>query len=140
MKPRILTAGFFHETHTFVDELTQWKDFSVARGADVFKKHGDASPTDGFLEEAARQGFEVIPTLDARATPGGTVADAAFEVFWAELGERAAHVLARGVDGIFLVLRRDGDGVAPMEGELLARIGRCRARRAGSACRPAPPT
>ncbi len=124
MKPRILTAGFFHETHTFVDELTRWEDFSVARGADVFQKRGDASPTDGFLEEAARQGLEVIPTLDARATPSGTVTEAAFEAFWVEFVERAAPELARGVDGIFLVLHGAmvTESHADAEGELLARI------------------
>ena len=90
MKPRILYAGFFHETHTFVEEVTPWADFEVALGDAVLAKRGDGSPTDGFLEEAARQGFAVIPTLDARATPSGTVADAAFETFWSEFAARAA--------------------------------------------------
>ena len=77
MKPRILTAGFFHETHSFVEETTPWSSFDVVEGEAVLRKLGDGSPTDGFLEEAARQGFAVIPTIDARATPGGTVADRA---------------------------------------------------------------
>lgn len=124
MKPRILYAGFFHETHTFVEDVTQWADFDVAFGDAVMAKRGDGSPTDGFLEEAARLEFEVIPTLDARATPSGTVADSAFEIFWVEFESRARPVLAEGVDGIFLVLH--GAMVtatfADAEGELLARL------------------
>ena len=123
-KPRILFAGLFHETHTFLDEVTQWEDFEVVYDAAILGKRGDASPTDGFLEEAERQGWEVIPTLDARATPSGTVADEMFERYWTEFAERARPILAAGVDGIFLVLhgamatriQRDP------EGEFLARL------------------
>jgi microcystin degradation protein MlrC len=124
MKPRILYAGFFHETHTFVDDVTRWADFDVALGDAVLAKHGDGSPTDGFLDEAARQGFAVIPTLDARATPSGTVADAAFETFWHEFAARATPALAAGVEGVFLVLHGAmvTETWADAEGELLARI------------------
>ena len=124
MKPRILLAGFFHETHTFVDDVTTWEDFDVALGEAVLGKRGDGSPTDGFLAEAARQQFEVVPTIDARATPSGTVSDAAFERFWAEFESRARPALAAGIDGIFLVLHGAmvTETSADAEGELLARI------------------
>ena len=124
MKPRILTAGFFHETHSFVEETTPWSSFDVVEGEAVLRKLGDGSPTDGFLEEAARQGFAVIPTIDARATPGGTVADRAFENFWAAFERRACPALDRGVDGIFLILHGAmvTESFADAEGELLARI------------------
>lgn len=121
---RILTAGFFHETHTFVDDVTGWADFDVARDGAVLRKRGDGSPTDGFLEEAERQGFEVVPTLDARATPSGTVADAAFETFWAEFEHRARPALAAGIDGVFLILHgaMATQSLADPEGELLGRL------------------
>lgn len=124
MKPRILTGGFFHETHSFVDEITPWSSFDVVEGEAVLRKLGDGSPTDGFLEEAARQGFAVIPTIDARATPGGTVADRAFENFWAAFERQARPALDHGVDGIFLVLHGAmvTESFADGEGELLARI------------------
>lgn len=123
-KPRILFGGFFHETHTFVDGLTAWSAFDVARGEAVLAKRGDASPVDGFLEEAERQGFDVIPTLDARATPGATVADRAFEAFWAEFEEGARPALAAGLDGVFLVLHgaMATESFQDAEGELLARL------------------
>ncbi len=124
MKPQILYAGFFHETHTFVDDKTQWADFDVALGDAVLAKRGDGSPTDGFLDEAAIQGFAVIPTLDARATPSGTVTDVAFETFWTEFAARAKPALAAGVEGIFLVLHgaMATETWPDAEGELLARI------------------
>ncbi len=121
---RILTAGFFHETHTFVDDVTGWADFDTARDEAVLHKRGDGSPTDGFLEEAERQGFDVVPTLDARATPSGTVADAAFEAFWAEFERRARPALAAGIDGIFLILHgaMATQSLTDPEGELLRRL------------------
>lgn len=124
MAYRILTAGFFHETHTFVDQVTCWDDFDVVVDEAVGRKRGDGSPTDGFLEEAAEQGFKVIPTIDARATPSGTVADAAFEAFWAEFEARARPAFAAGVDGVFLVLHGAmvTESFADAEGELLARL------------------
>lgn len=124
MAKRILTAGFFHETHTFVAETTRWADFDVVYGDAVMRKRGDGSPTDGFLEEAERQGFAVIPTVDARATPSGTVEDEAFEQFWTEFAARAKGPLAEGVDGIFLVLHgaMATQSWPDAEGELLARI------------------
>ena len=124
MAPRILTGGLFHETHTFLDELTRWEDFSVARGAEVLGRKGDGSPTDGFLAAAAELGFDVRPTLDARATPSGLVADAAFEAYWEEFERRARPELAQGVDGIFLVLHGAmvTESHADVEGEFLARL------------------
>jgi len=124
MKPRILFAGLFHETHTFLDQPTRWADFEVTRGADILAKEGDESPTAGFLAEARRAGWEVLPTIDARATPSGPVEDAAFETFWSEFAERARPLLAAGVDGIYVVLHGAMATVSleDPEGEFLARL------------------
>lgn len=124
MKPRILFAGLFHETHTFLDEVTRWEDFEVMSGPAILGKLGDASPTDGFLEEAVRQGWEVIPTIDARAMPSGIVADEMFERYWAEFEQRSRAALAQGVDAIYLVLHGAmvTQSLTDPEGELLARI------------------
>ena len=124
MKPRILHAGLYHETHTFLDETTGWGDFEVTRGEAIFSKAGDQSPTDGFLEVARSAGWEVVPTLDARALPSGTVADAAFEKFWSEFEARARAALGAGIDAAFFVLH--GAMVTQSqpdpEGEFLARF------------------
>ncbi len=102
--PRILYGGLFHETHTLLPEPTGWADFAITRDAAILGKAGDESPTAGFLEEAARFGWEVVPTIDARALPSGPVEDAMFERYWKEFEQRARPALAAGVDGIFLVL------------------------------------
>lgn len=124
MKPRVLFAGLFHETNTFIDSPTRWEDFAVATGTDIMAKSGDDSPAAGFLGEAADCGWEVVPAIDARALPGGLVEDLAFENFWAEFARRAGPGLGTGVDAIFLVLH--GAMVTAscpdVEGELLARI------------------
>lgn len=124
MPPRILFAGLFHETHTFLTERTRWEDFEITLGDAVLAKAGDASPTAGFLEEAKRQGWTVVPTLDARATPSGPVEDAMFERYWGELESRARPALAAGVDAIYLVLHGAMATVSceDVEGELLRRL------------------
>lgn len=124
MGARILFGGLFHETHTFLEERTPWTDFEVTVDGEIFGKQGDASPTDGFLVAAQELGLTVVPTVDARAMPSGTVEDAAFETFWQAFERRARPALAAGVDAIFLVLH--GAMVTPslrdVEGELLERI------------------
>src|SRR5690606_28165451 len=82
------------------------------------------SPIAGFLEEARRFGWDVRPTIDARAVPSGTVDHAAFEHYWAELERRARPELAAGLDGIFLVLHGAmvTDQLEDPEGELLQRL------------------
>jgi microcystin degradation protein MlrC len=124
MKPRILFGGLFHETHTFLGERTRWEDFEVTVDAAILAKLGDGSPTDGFLSEAARHGWEVIPTVDARCVPSGTVEDAMFERYWREFERRAAPALAAGVEGIYLVLHgaMATESFRDTEGELLGRI------------------
>lgn len=124
MKPRILFGGLFHETHTFLGETTGWDKFEVTTDAAILKRLGDGSPTDGFLSEAARHGWEVIPTIDARCVPSGTVEDAMFERYWKEFERRAAPALAQGVDAIYLVLHgaMATESFRDTEGELLGRI------------------
>ncbi|MEO6874357.1 MAG: M81 family metallopeptidase [Opitutaceae bacterium] len=124
MNPRILFGGLFHETHTFLSEPTRWADFEIKVGADILAKEGDESPTDGFLTEARRHGWTVVPTIDARATPSGPVDDEAFEQFWREFERRARPALKEGVDAIYLVLHgaMATRTIEDVEGELLARV------------------
>jgi len=124
MKPRILYGGLFHETHTFLAEPTRWADFEVTLGTKILTKVGDESPADGFLTEARRFGWDVVPTVDARAMPSGPVEDQAFEKYWAEFEQRARPALAGGIDAIFLVLHgaMATPSIEDVEGELLARV------------------
>ncbi|MDB5506674.1 MAG: microcystin degradation protein MlrC [Devosia sp.] len=124
-KPRILLAGLFHETHTFVDEITGLADYSINRGEAILARRGDGSTIDGFLEVAERAGWEVVPVADYSALPSGTTEQAVFEQFWDELRVGIETALADGgLAGIWLGLHGamvTTDNVDP-EGELLARI------------------
>ena len=100
--PRVLFAGFFHETHTFVEGRTRLRDFVIARGAEILERIGDSSPMGGALEAAAKLGWEVVPTVDARAMPSGMVTDDVLETVW-RVFERAAREAGQ-VDGVYLIL------------------------------------
>lgn len=52
MKKRILIAGLFHETHTFVEERTKIADFAIREGLAMLGARGDGSPLGGTLEVA----------------------------------------------------------------------------------------
>jgi microcystin degradation protein MlrC len=86
---RILFAGLFHETHSFLGVPTRWEDFAVSRGEEILAKRGDESPIDGFLEVAEACDWQVIPTIDAHAVPSGVVNADVFERFWQEFSDRA---------------------------------------------------
>lgn len=122
MRPRVLIAGLFHETHTFVEEVTGVEDFRWLRGRELLACAGDGSPLGGALESAASLGWEVVPAVDCRAQPSGTAAAEVFEQFWSELH---SHVeTAEQLAAMFLVLHGAMVTTAErdVEGELLRRL------------------
>lgn len=123
---RVLIAGLFHETHTFLDEVTPLAQFQVTRGRDILASEGDGSPLGGALEAAARFGWDVVPTIDCRAQPSGTAADGVFESFWTELKPQVEQAVAAGIDAIYLVLHgaMATQSIRDVEGELLRRLRR----------------
>ncbi|CEJ10530.1 hypothetical protein BN1110_00806 [bacterium YEK0313] len=122
---RILLAALFHETHSFVDEVTRLADFSIRRADDVLARRGDGSTVDGFLEVAETEGWVVVPTVDYTALPSGTVEQAVFDQFLAECEAGVKAALAAGrLDGIWLALHGAmvTEACTDPEGALLARI------------------
>ncbi len=121
---RILLAGLFHETNTFVETPTSLRDFQVARDGELFSRLGDDSPIDGFLATAQEFGWEVIPAVDYRATPSGPVEEEVLETFWRELRPRLVEALSHGLDAIYLILHGAMATTlhSDAEGELLERI------------------
>lgn len=119
--PRILIAGLFHETHTFLDEVTPLSDFQIRRGAEMLAAKGDSSPLGGVLELADEFGWEVIPAADYRAQPSATVADAVLEAFWQDVAPVARQ---GGYDAVYLVLHGAmvTETVLDVEGEVLRRL------------------
>ena len=122
--PRVLCAGLFHETHTFVDAPTRAADFEFRRGAEMTAILGDASPLGGALEFARDKSWRLEPLLDARAVPGGTVEDALFEGYWEEFRKLASQWREVNIDGVLLILHGAmvTDSLRDVEGELLRRI------------------
>jgi microcystin degradation protein MlrC len=123
---RVLLAELYHETNTFVAEVTHRENFTVTRGAKLLGRGGDGSPVDGFLEVALQEGWSVIPAFSFRATPSGPVADEVFETFWSALADVVMASRGAGLDAIFLVLHgaMATESVEDPEGELLERLRR----------------
>lgn len=121
-RPRIFLAGLFHETHSFVDETTGLSDFEIRRGAEMLACAGDASPLGGVLDFAAENDWEVVPAVDFRAMPSGTVEDAVVEAFWGEV--EAAWPGGETLDAVYLVLHGAmvAETIPDVEGEILRRL------------------
>ncbi len=122
---RILLAGIFHETNTFVRQTTRLEDFTIRRGEALLARAGDGSTVDGFLEVAAQEGWSVLPVCEYTALPAGPIEHAVFETFWQELEKGLKEALERTPpDAVWLALH--GAGVTTecedIEGELLRRI------------------
>lgn len=121
---RVLIAGLFHETHTFLEGRTRLEDFSTLQGEEFKSALGDASPLAGAVECATQFGWEMIPAIDMRAVPGPMV-DAEVLDYWWERCEPVVRDAAKaGLDGIFLVLHGAmvSEGCLDVEGEILERI------------------
>ncbi|MBP8131046.1 MAG: M81 family metallopeptidase [Candidatus Hydrogenedentes bacterium] len=121
---RVLLAGLYHETHTFLDEVTGLDAFQTAHGEELLDSAGDSSPLGGALDAAQRFGWELAPVIDMRAMPGGTVADAVVEHFWSAVADALADHPPAGLDGVFLVLHgaMASESFTDVEGEILERI------------------
>jgi microcystin degradation protein MlrC len=121
---RVFFAGLYHETHCFVPERTGLADFRIDRGDEILARRGDASQIDGFLEGAARFGWEIVPAAAYTAAPSGLVEDAAFEGFWADVERAARQAAAARLDGVYLALHGAmiTETIEDVEGECLRRL------------------
>ncbi len=129
---RILVAGYQHETNTFAPSLADWAAFmrgeafpAYTRGAamlDTFR--GVNAPMGGFMDAATAQGWTLLPSAWAGATPSSYVTEDAFERIANAIVEDTRAALATGLDAIYLDLH--GAAVAQhaldSEGELLTRL------------------
>ncbi|HEY3678128.1 MAG TPA: M81 family metallopeptidase [Bradyrhizobium sp.] len=127
---RIAVGGFLHETNTFAPTKATYADFvhgggwpALAEGAGVLKVMRNINVgLAGFVEQAGRNGWELIPTISCGASPSAHVTEDAFE--------RIVKVMIDGIkaagpiDAVYLdlhgamVTEHLDDG----EGEVLARV------------------
>lgn len=124
MSKRVLLAGLFHETNTFVGGTTPLRSFDVRRDPEMWEAEGDASPLAGALAVALERGWDVLPVIDMRAMPSATVADEVVDCFWDAFQSASRREASGGVDGIFLVLHGAmvSESLLDVEGEILRRI------------------
>jgi microcystin degradation protein MlrC len=123
-RKRVLVAGLFHETHSFLEGYTQLEDFEIRRGEELLGAAGDTSPMAGVLATAQEDDWTVVPAVDMRATPGPLVEDRAVEFFWNVLKPAAELSSGSNLDGIFLVLHGAmvSNSIDDVEGEILRRL------------------
>ena len=113
MPKRVLLAGLFHETHTFLDWTTGLADFAVRRRDELFDAAGDGSPLSGVLQVAASCSWEVRPVIDLRTTPSAIVDDAVFTLFWDEFAAAYAGANCRTRRHLSRAARRNGVSERP---------------------------
>lgn len=125
MRKRVLLAGLFHETHTFLSGTTPLSEFDIRRGEEILATAGDASALAGAVETGIACNWDIVPAIDYRATPSAMVADEVVESWWSEFELILQSALAKGkLDGIYLVLHgaMASQSLPDVEGELLQRI------------------
>ncbi|MFM7703447.1 MAG: M81 family metallopeptidase, partial [Rubrivivax sp.] len=133
--PRILIAGYQHETNTFAPSLADWSAFTRGDSFPAFSRGqamvdlmaGVNIPVAGFIDAARRAGWALVPSAWAGAIPSSYVTQDAFERIASAICEDATAARdSGGLDGIYLDLH--GAAVAEhaldSEGELLARLRR----------------
>ncbi|MCA6116969.1 M81 family metallopeptidase [Bradyrhizobium sp. WSM 1738] len=127
---RIAVGGFLHETNTFAPTKATYQDFihgggwpAMAHGADVLKVMRKINVgLAGFVEVAEANGWELVPTISAAASPSAHVTTDAFERVMKEMVDGIAN--AGPIDAVYLdlhgamVTEQHDDG----EGEILARV------------------
>jgi microcystin degradation protein MlrC len=123
---RVLIAGLYHETHTFLRGVTGIEDFEIKRGPELLQLPGEGSPLAAAIETARGFGWDVIPVADFRAAPGAVVADEVFDTVWASLQRALSDSIEDRLDGILLVLHGAmvSQSCDDVEGEILVRL-RC---------------
>ncbi|MBM3534938.1 MAG: M81 family metallopeptidase [Alphaproteobacteria bacterium] len=121
---RVLFAGLFHETHTFLPETTPLSAFEALKGEEMLRRKGDGSNFDGFLNRAEAHGWTVLPTADYQAMPSGTVEHEVFEAFWLDVEREMTKLRGSPIDAVFLLLHGAmvTDREVDPEGEFLERL------------------
>ncbi len=123
---RIITGTISHETNVFSNIRTDLEEFKKRRllyGDKVFEYFRDTkTPVGGIIEGCKQNGYELIPTVFASATPSGTITSVAFN----ELLEGILKGITNAGDIDAAVLHLHGAGVSEnyqdIEGKVLNEV------------------
>lgn len=120
---RIVTAGFHHESNTFNPIVTGREDFNIYRGKEIYRAVETYESVRGVVETLESfPGYEVVPTIFARAVPNGEIDPELYEELKAEMIRRMEGV--RDADAVTLALHGSMrvKGLGEAEGDLLEAI------------------
>ena len=130
--PRILIAGYQHETNTFAPSLADWAAFTRGDSFPAFVRGqamqeqltGINIPVAGFIDAAKRHGWTLLPSCWAGAIPSSYVTRDAFECIAGAICDDVRAARSGGLDAIYLDLHGAAvaEGADDSEGELLARL------------------
>ena len=127
MSDTVLIGQIEHETNTFSalpTGMSEFADASLHYGDDVIADlDGTNTAVGGFLRVASEEGWDVVPTVAADATPGGVVTADARETL---LGEVLNGIERTDPDGVLLALHGAmvGEAAADGDGYILERVRR----------------
>jgi len=125
-------AGDQHETNTCAPSPADWAAFNTGEAFPAFVRGqamvdlltGVNIPVGGFMDEARRLQWNLVPSAWAGASPSSYVTKDAFERISQAILDDVRAALTQGLDGVYLDLH--GAAVAEhaddSEGELIARI------------------
>lgn len=122
--PRVAICGLWHETNTFAVPPTTREHFHVLEGAQIpAALGGTRTPIGGFLDRAAHEGLNIVPTVFAWALPSGTVDAATHDDLAARLVDRTA---AARPDAVLMDLHGAmvAEGHEDVEGDLVRLVRR----------------
>lgn len=121
---RILVGQIFQESHCFNPVPTRRGDFSIEWGAESLRRNrGSGSTLGGILSRLDQANVEIVPTLAARARPGGIVEAAFYGEMKAAILETAAEGPIHGVAFELHGAMAAGD-CRDVEGDLMGAIRR----------------
>lgn len=122
---RVLTAGMHHESNSFNPITTGERDFRVIYGTDIFSNLRENDAVTGIIRTLQAVGYEVVPTVFARAVPNGEVDYDFYQRIKGEIIARAQAAQAEGpIDAITLALHGSMrvKGLGEAEGYLLEEL------------------
>ncbi|MCZ2499082.1 microcystin degradation protein MlrC [Xylophilus sp. Kf1] len=120
--PRVLVGQVFQEAHGFTPLRTPLEAFAIERGEAVVTANTQAdSVLGGLIRTGLQHGWELVPSIAARASPGGRVTDEAYEHILSALLDAAR---AGPLDAIALCLHGciQTESLDSAEADLLRRL------------------
>lgn len=127
-RARVAIGMIAHETNVFSPVPTPLRAFEEGRGYGVLRGRrlleayrGTRSSLGGFIEAADREGWEVVPTIAASATPSGVVSADAYRTLKGWLLEDLRRAQADGgIDAVLLMLHGAmvAEGAPDAEGDI----------------------